>query len=184
MRANNLRAGKLILHNGKLYRIRDFQHITPGKGQAVVQTKLDCVTDGGTAEVRFRADEDVQTATIEAREATYLYQDGDQYYFMDTETYEQSPLTAEFLGDAAPYLQEDMSVKVEYHEGSPVGIELPMSVVLEVVETDPPMKGATASGSNKPAKLENGITITIPPYIETGTKVKVDTRTSTYIERV
>lgn len=184
MRANGIREGNLIIHDGKLYRVRKFQHITPGKGQAVVQTQLHCITDGSTADVRFRAAEDVETASLDSRDATFLYEQDGAFIFMDKETYEQTPVDEAFLGDAKVYLQEDMEVTLDFYDGSPVGITLPMSVELEITETDPPLKGATASGSNKPATLANGVVVSVPPYIEVGTIIRVDTRTNSYIERV
>jgi elongation factor P len=184
MRANNLKVGNLIKHNNNLYRIRVFNHVTPGKGRAIVQTKLQSVLDGSSLEVRFRADEDVETAVLDPHQATFLYREDENFVFMDTESYEQHALHPDFLGEAVKYLQEDMEVTLQYYEGNPIDIELPMSVVLAIAETEPPMKGATAAGGSKTAVLDNGMTVKVPMHLDIGDKLRVDTRSDSFIERV
>lgn len=184
MRASNIRNGNIIRFNNKYYRVKDFHHHTPGNLRAMVQTKLQDIMNGNTMDHRFRAEDDLELATVESIDGTYLYEEGDFFVVMDTTSYEQHSIAKSIASEVAPYLTENMEVKIDFIDGNPVFIQVPMTVVLEVVETEPAMKGATASNSNKPAKLNNGITVTVPPYIEPGTKIKVDTRTHTYIERV
>jgi len=181
--ATQLRSGQIILHNGELYRVLSTTHVTPGKGNALVQSKLRSLRTGLQTEHRFRPSDKVEVARIDTKEMQYLYSDGSAHVFMDLETYEQLTLPAEALADTEGYLLPDTIVEVDLHKGEPVGVELPNTVVLEVVETEPKLKGATAAGNSKPAKVETGITVTVPAYIEAGTKIVVDTRTGEYVSR-
>lgn len=183
IQATQLRVGMVIEFQGDLWRVMSVTHITPGNWRGMVQTKLRNVTKGNQTEHRFRSEDKVERAQLDQREMQYLYSDGSNYHFMDTETYEQIALTQEDLGDALNYMLPNTMVKVELHEGKPLGVELPKVVELTVVETEPGLKGATASNSPKPAKLETGITVSVPPFISEGDVVRVDTTTGEYIER-
>jgi len=184
MNANQLRKGMLILHEGAPHRILEFLHRTPGKGRALVQVKLRNLATGVSYEVRFGATEDVERARLEQHEMEYLYGEGNLHHFMNTETYEQMPLDSETLGDALNYMLPGITIQVEFFEGKPMGVELPSSVELEVVETEPELRGATASASYKPARLETGVMIQVPPFIKEGDKVRVNPNEGTYLERV
>ncbi len=181
--ATQIRSGQVIVLKGELYRIMDMTHVTPGKGNALVQTKLRNLRTGLQTEHRFRPSDKVEVAHISTKEMQYLYSDGTNHYFMDLETYEQLPLPEEQLGEGMHYLLPEAIVQVDFFDGQPVGVELPNTVVLEVVDTEPAMKGATAAGGSKPAKLETGITVNVPMYIEPGTRIVVDTRTGAYVSR-
>ncbi|HOJ13469.1 MAG TPA: elongation factor P [Deltaproteobacteria bacterium] len=170
--------------DGEPFTIVDFQHVKPGKGGAFVRTKVKSLLTGRVLDITFRSGEKVDVPDLEEKKMQYLYQDENGYCFMDTETFEQMTLSADQIGDALGYLKENVEVEVLFHNGSPIGIELPMFMELEVVETDPGLKGNTASGGSKPAKLETGVTIQVPLFISVGEVVKVDTRTGEYIERV
>ena len=183
MNANSIRRGMIIIYNGEPHRVLDFQHRTPGNLRAFVQVKLRNIRNGSSSETRFSSTENVERATLEQHEMEYLYSDGDLYHFMNTETYEQIGLTDEQLGDATGYLSEGLKIQVELFDGTPIGIELPAVITLEVVETEPELKGATASNSNKPAKLSTGVTIMVPPFIKQGDMVRVDPNEGRYIER-
>jgi len=178
-----LRSGQIIVHNGELYRVLGTTHVTPGKGNALVQSKLRSLRSGLGTEHRFRPSDKIEVAHIDTQEMQYIYSDGAHHYFMNLETYEQMALPEAALADAMGYLLPETVVEVDLYNGEPVGLELPNTVELEVVETDPRLKGATAAGNSKPAKLETGITVTVPAYIETGTKIVVDTRTGEYASR-
>ena len=172
--------------SGKEYpphRVLDFQHRTPGNLRAFVQVKLRNIRNGSSSETRFSSTENVERATLAQHEMEYLYSDGDLYHFMNTETYEQIGLTEEQLGDATGYLSEGLKIQVEFFDGTPIGIELPPVITLEVVETEPELKGATASNSNKPAKLSTGVTIMVPPFVKQGDKIRVDPNEGRYLER-
>jgi elongation factor P len=184
MQAVQLRKGMIIDLDGQLLRVHDFQHVTPGKGQAVVQTRLRNLRSGAMIDRRFRSQESVERVQLEYRTMEYLYQEGDSYVFMDAETYEQVHLSADAIQDALPYLIANLSLEVDFYEGAPVGIELPGTVDLEVVDTEPALKGATASGSAKPATLETGLVIGVPQFVNVGDKVRVDTSTGDYLTRV
>ena len=181
--ATELRAGNIVVHNGQLHRVLSVTHITPGNWRGMVQCKLRNLKTGNSLEHRFRSEDKIEKATMDTQEMQYLYSDAAGHHFMNTETFEQAALTDETLGDALSYLLPDTLISVDYYEGAPVAIELPNTVVLEVVETDPPLKGATASGSPKPAKLETGLMVQVPQFIETGTKIVVDTRSGEYQSR-
>lgn len=183
MRANNLRKGNVVLYNNEPYKIMDFHHVTPGKGQAVVQTKMRNLLTGNQTEARFNSTEDVEIADVFTSKATYLYQDGDNYNFMDINSYEQFALSKDFLGDDIYYIQENMEVGVTIFDDNPIGIELPSTVVLTVVETEPELKGATASNSPKPATMDTGLKTSIPPFIKEGERLVINTADGSYINR-
>ncbi len=173
-----------ILHEGGLYRVTAVKHLTPGKGHGFMQTKLRNLRTGAGTEHKFRSEDKIDRATLESREMQYLYAEDDRHTFMDTESYEQSELSSEEVGDILRYLLPTQMVNVELFEGSPVGVSLAAAVELEVVETEPSMKGATASASYKPARLETGVTVQVPPFIQTGDRIRVDPSEGRYIERV
>ncbi|MCI0339178.1 MAG: elongation factor P [Acidobacteria bacterium] len=183
IQATQIRKGMTIIHNGVPHKVIDFHHHTPGNLRAMVQTKLRNLRTGTTTEHRFRSTEDIERAILEDHEMTYLYHEGDIYYLMNTETYEQVGLSAEDLGDAVGYLLPDTVIQVQFFEGAPIGIEIPGVVEMTVVETEPEIKGATVSNVGKPAKLETGITIQVPAFIKQGEKIRVDTTEGRYIER-
>jgi len=181
---NAIRPGMVIEHQGRLWRAVKTEHTQPGKGGAYLQVELKDIRSGTKLNERFRSSEKVERATLEQREYQFLFADGDQYTFMDNETYDQITLTGEMIGeDQIPYLQDGMQVMVESHEGSPLGVELPGTVVLEIVEADAVVKGQTASSSYKPAVLENGVRTLVPPHIEAGTRVVINTVDGSYVER-
>jgi len=183
MTANQIRRGMIIMYNNEPHRVLDFQHRTPGNLRAFVQAKLRNIRSGSSTETRFSSTDNVQRAVLEQHEMEYLYSDEDQHHFMNTENYEQIALNDEQLGDATGYLTEGLKIEVEFFEGTPIGIELPAVIELSVVETEPELKGATASNSNKPAKLSTGVTIMVPPFIKQGDVVRVDPNEGRYIER-
>jgi|SRR5688572_25925830 elongation factor P len=184
MNANDIRKGMLIMYNDTPHRVMDFQHRTPGNLRAFVQAKLRNIKTGSSTEVRFSSTENIERATMEEVEMEYLYADGDMYHFMNTETYEQVALNNETLGDAMNYLVEGAKIKIEFFEGAPMGVELPAAVEMTVVETSPELKGATASNSPKPAKLNTGVTVQVPPFIKEGDRIRVDPTKGVYLERV
>lgn len=171
------------MYNNTPHRVLDFQHRTPGNLRAFVQAKLRNIKNGSSTEVRFSSTENIERAMLEEVEMEYLYTDGESYHFMNTETYEQVALNTETLGDAMDYLVEGTKIKVEFFEGAPMGVELPSAVELTVVETTPELKGATASNSPKPAKLNTGVTVQVPPFIKEGDRIKVDPAKGVYLER-
>ncbi|MGI9860029.1 elongation factor P [Moorella naiadis] len=181
--SNDFRTGLTIEVDGDVYTVVEFMHVKPGKGSAFVRTKLKNRRTGAVIERTFRAGEKVNRAIVERREMQYLYNDGDNYYFMDTETFEQISLRKEQLDDAVKYLKDNMNIFVLTHNGETIGIELPNSVELKVVETEPGIKGDTATGGTKNAVLETGAVIQVPLFIETGDVLRIDTRTGEYIER-
>ncbi|MFN7973183.1 MAG: elongation factor P [Acidobacteriota bacterium] len=183
IQATQLRVGTVINHQGELWRVASVTHITPGNWRGMVQTKLRNVIKGSQTDHRFRSEDRVEKVSLEEHEAEYLYNAGDDYHFMNTESYEQFHLTSDDLGDAINYLIPNLKLKMEFHDGKPIGIELPKTVDLEVVETEPGLKGATASNSPKPAKLETGVTVSVPPFVNAGDKIRVDTTTGEYLER-
>jgi elongation factor P len=174
----------IIVHEGNLYRVTAVKHITPGNKRGFVQTKLKNLKTGLGTENKFRSEDRVDRATLEARMMQYLYSEGDLHTFMDTESYDQIALGAEHIGDLLLYLLPSQVVQVELFEGKPVGISPPSTVDLEVVETEPTLRGATATASYKPAKLETGVTVQVPPFIQVGDRVRVDPSEGTYLERV
>jgi elongation factor P len=183
MQANDIRRGMIIMYNGVPHRVLDFQHRTPGNLRAFVQAKLRNIRSGSSTEVRFSSTENIERAALEEHEMEYLYSDGDMHHFMNTENYEQIGLNTETLGDAMDYMVAGTKIQVEFFEGNPIGVELPPAVELTVVETPPELKGATASNSPKPAKLETGVTVQVPPFIKEGDRIRVDPSKGTYLER-
>jgi elongation factor P len=182
--SGEMRKGVTIELDDKLYQVLSYQHIKVGRGSAQVRLKMRDIRSGHTIERTFQASEKFRRARLESRFMQYLYNDGDSYYFMDEKTFEQIPISADQLGDALDYLKENTSVEVSSYKGKLIGVELPITVELEVVETGPGFKGDTATAGNKPAKLETGITIQVPLFINNGDVIKVDTRTGQYLERV
>lgn len=182
--ASALRAGMCILHAGEVCRILSVTHRTPGNLRAFVQVRMRNLRTGNSFEHRFSSTESVERAHLDTVPMEYLYSDGEHHHFMNQETYEQLPLTDEVLGDSMLYLLPNTVIKVDLYEGNPVGVELPNTVVLEIVETDPSLKGATASASYKPAKLETGLVVQVPPFLEAGTRIELDTRENKYLRRV
>ncbi len=180
--ATELRKGVIIELEDKLYQVVDYQHVKM-KRTALAKVKLRDINAGHTIERTFQSDERLVRVRLDSRQMQYLYNDGNLYYFMDQENFEQTPLTSGQLGDALNYLKEGNSVEVSSYKGEIVGIELPITVELEVVETDPGFKGDTATAGTKPAKMETGITIQVPLFINEGDIIKIDTRTGTYLER-
>lgn len=181
---NDFHTGLTIELDGEVYTVVDFQHVKPGKGSAFVRSKLKNVKTGYVIEKTFRAGEKLPRAHIDYREMQYLYSSGDENYFMDTSTYEQLVLSNETLGDAKKYLKENMVIGVQMYEGSPIGVELPNFVELAVVDTDPGLRGDTATGGSKPATLETGAVVQVPLFVNIGDVIRVDTRTGQYLERV
>ena len=170
--------------NGTTFKVVEFQHVKPGKGSAFVRTKLKNVITGAVIEKTFNPSEKYPGAEIEKRDMQYLYQDGGLYYFMDNNTYEQIPLNEEQIGDALKYMKENMDMKILSYKGKVFAVEPPMFVELEVTYTEPGFSGNTTTTSGKPAKLENGLEISVPLFVEIGDKIRIDTRTGEYMERV
>lgn len=181
---NDFHTGVTIELDGEIYAVVDFQHVKPGKGSAFVRSKLKNIRTGSVTEKTFRAGEKVSRAHLERKKMQYLYSSGSDYFFMDTETYDQLSLDEIQLENAIKYLIENMEIDVVEYQGEIVGVEIPMFVELTVAETDPGFKGDTASGGSKPAKLETGLVIQVPFFINEGDRVRVDTRTAEYMERV
>ncbi|MDI9442140.1 MAG: elongation factor P [Firmicutes bacterium] len=180
---NDFRTGTTIELDGDIYVVVDFLHVKPGKGAAFVRSKLRNIRSGNVVERTFRAGERVARAHIELKHMQYLYSTGDEYFFMDTETYDQVSLNAQDLGDAPKYLLENMTIGIQFYQGEAVGVDLPSAVVLTVTHTEPGFRGDTAQGATKPAELETGIKVQVPLFIEQGEKIKVDTRTGEYLSR-
>jgi elongation factor P len=183
MPATQIRRGMVIVFDGDPCRVVEFRHHTPGNLRAMVQTKLKNLRSGSSFEHRFRAADAIERASLETHELEFLYQGGSTYHFMNTENYDQLEMDDEMLGDAAQWLQPGMKIQAEYYQGKPIGIELPNSIELEIVETSPVMKSATKTASFKPAKLENGATVTIPEFIPSGERIRVNPNTGEYIDR-
>ena len=182
--AGDLRNWNTFELDNSVFRVVEFQHVKPGKGAAFVRTKIKNVITGAVLERTFNPSEKLQGAEIEKKEMQYLYNDGDLYYFMDNETYEQMPLNAEQLGDSLKYIKENMNVKILSFKGKVFAVEPPMFVELEVTYTEPGFAGNTTTTSGKPATLENGLEISVPMFINIGDVIKIDTRTGEYMERV
>ncbi|MGA7547115.1 MAG: elongation factor P [Methyloceanibacter sp.] len=180
---NEIRPGNVIEHKGGLWVAVKTQHVKPGKGPAYAQVELKNAIDGTKLNERFRSSETVERVRLEQKDYQFLYREGDMLVFMDMDTYEQIQVRREFLEERAAFLQDGMQVSVESHEGRPIGISLPDQVTLEVVDADPVVKGQTAASSYKPAKLENGVRILVPPFIAAGERVVVDTNELTYVRR-
>jgi len=180
----DFRNGITIELDGTLYNLVYFQHVKPGKGGAFVRTRLKNLKTGAVIEKTFRAGEKVELAVLDKRRMQYLYREGDNFLFMDLDTFEQMAIPAEEVGETAKFLVEGVSVEVPLYEGKPVGVEPPVFVDMEVVETAPGVKGDTASGGSKPATLETGLVVNVPFFIEVGNRVRIDTRSGEYVERV
>jgi elongation factor P len=180
---NEIRPGNVIEHNGSLWAAVKTNAVKPGKGGAFNQVELKNLLDGTKLNERFRASETVERVRLEQKDFQFLYEQGDMLVFMDNETYEQLELQKDFVGDRAAFLQDGMMVTVELYEDKPIGISLPDQVVLAIVEADPVVKGQTAASSYKPAVMENGVRVMVPPFIETGERILVDTNEITYIRR-
>ncbi|MFA0737932.1 MAG: hypothetical protein LKKZDAJK_001032 [Candidatus Fervidibacter sp.] len=181
---NDFRPGITVVIDGEIYMVLEAQHVKLGRGGAHVRTRLKHLLSGNVLERNFRAGEEFEQAIVERRPYQFLYRQGDEFVFMDAETYDQVTLSAEQVGDAAQFLKEGAEVTLVFHEDQPLMVELPTAVELRVVETDPGVRGDTASGGSKPAKLETGAVIQVPLFINVGDLIRVDTRTGRYIERV
>lgn len=181
--SNDFRSGVTIEIEGSVWRVVEFLHVKPGKGSAFVRTKLKNVQTGNVVERTFRAGETVPQATLEKRTMQHTYKEGEQFVFMDMETFEESRLTADQIGDRVKYLSEGMEANVIFWEGQILEVELPTSVVLEVIETDPGVKGDTATGGTKPATVETGAQVMVPLFISRGERIKIDTRNDSYLGR-
>lgn len=184
MRASEMRKGQTIKIDGKLYAIVDYQHVKLGKGGAVYQTKLKSLTDGSIQNVRLRAEEIVEQAYLDKRTYEYLYSSANEHVLMDTESYDQITLDDDAFGDGPKYLKPNTRLQISMYEGRPVVVELPNTVDLGVTDTTPEIRGATATNQPKPATLETGLVVQVPPFIKVGDIVRVDTRTGQYVTRV
>lgn len=183
LKATQLRPGMIIVHEGDLYTVHSVDHRTPGNKRGAMATRMRNLRSGSIIDYRFRAEDFVERAVLDEIEFQYLYADADGYHFMNNESFEQIHVSADVLGDAVYYLIPDMAVKLEYYEGKPIGAVVPDTVDLKVVDTEPTVQKATASAVMKPAKLETGLTIQVPPFINNGDKVKVDTSEARYVQR-
>jgi elongation factor P len=181
--STQLRPGMVIKFNNELYTIFKMEHRTPGNLRGFVQVKMRSLRSGSMTEHRFSSEDRVERAALDEQEMEYLYDDGEYYYFMNTETFEQMHLTKELLGDGVEYLVSQLKVNVEFYEGKPISVELPPTVDLKVVETEPGLKGASVSNVTKAAKLETGLVVQVPPFINEGEKIRVSTSEGTYQER-
>ena len=181
---NDLKNGMVLNIEGQLWSVVEFQHVKPGKGPAFVRTKLKAVLSGKVVDKTFNAGTKVETSNVDKRTMQYLYKDGTDFVFMDTDTYDQIQVSEAVVGDAANYLLENQNALVATNEGLPLYVELPASVVLEITHTEPGLQGDRSTGGTKPATLETGAQIQVPLFLETGTRVKVDTRDGSYLGRV
>lgn len=180
---NDFKTGVTIEMDGQAYQVVDFQHVKPGKGAAFVRAKLKNIKTGGSVEKTFRGGEKVPRARLENKEMQYLYNDGEDYVFMDTENFEQINISKETMGDGIKWLLENMNIRILLFQGNIIGVELPNFVELEVVDTEPGVKGDTATGATKNATLETGAVVQVPLFINTGDRIRIDTRISQYMER-
>lgn len=181
--AGDFRNGATFELDGNIFQVVEFQHVKPGKGAAFVRTKLKNIVTGATVERTFNPSDKMPKAIIERKDMQYLYNDGDLYYFMDVESFEQLPLSKDSIGDALKFVKENMVVKILSHKGNVFGIEPPIFVELEIIETEPGFKGDTATGASKPATVETGATVKVPLFVNQGEKIRIDTRTGEYMER-
>jgi elongation factor P len=181
--STQLRPGMVIKFNNELYTIFKMEHRTPGNLRGFVQVKMRSIRSGSMTEHRFSSEDRVERAALEEHEMEYLYDDGEYYYFMNTENFEQMHLTKELLGDSVEFLVSQLKVNIEFYEGKPISVELPPTVDLKVIETEPGMKGASVSNVTKAAKLETGLVVQVPPFINEGEKIRVSTSEGTYQER-
>jgi elongation factor P len=180
---NAIRPGNIVEHKNRLWRAMKIQHTQPGKGGAYLQVELKDIRDGTKLNERFRASEDVERVRLDQKEYQFLFADGDMLTFMDIENYEQVMLHSDLVGEPVAFLQDGMTVTMETYEGEPISVMLPDTIVAEIAEADPVVKGQTASSSFKPAMLDNGVKIMVPPHIEAGTRVVVNTADASYVER-
>ena len=183
MPATQIRRGMVLVFEGEPCRVIEFRHHTPGNLRAMVQAKLKNLRTGSNFEHRFRAADTIEKASMETHDLEFMYQGGSTYHFMNTENYDQLEIDEEVLGDNAQWMQPGMKIQAEYYDGRPIGIQLPNSLALEVVDTAPVMKSATKTASTKPAKLENGVTVNVPEFVATGEKVRVNPTTGEYMDR-
>lgn len=181
--ATQLRAGMVIMYNNDLYRVTNVMHVTPGNWRGMVQTKLRSLRTGNSTENRFRSEDKVDRVTLEQHEMEFLYSDGEQYHFMNTENFEQIALTDDDLGDAKSYLLPNTRISVEFHDGRPLGVALPKTIDLKVTETAPGLKSATVTNALKPATVETGLVVPVPNFIDIGDVIRVDTETGAYVSR-
>jgi elongation factor P len=184
LKATALRKGMIIEYNDELFQLTEVFHNTPGKGQASVQTKMKNIRTGANAEYRFRSDETAEKASLETKEMEYLYKDGEDFYFMDTETFDQIILRQDLLADAPMYMLPNIRLNINFYQNEAVSVELPSSVALKIIETQPTMKTATVTSSYKPAILETGLKVQVPPFISEGEVIRIDTSDGKYLERV
>jgi elongation factor P len=182
--SNDLKNGLVLNIDGQLWAVVEFQHVKPGKGPAFVRTKLKNVLSGKVVDKTFNAGVKVETANVDKRNMTFLYNDGSGFVFMDVDNYDQFTVDAVVVGDSAGYMLENQEAVVALHEGNPIYVELPASVILEITYTEPGLQGDRSTGGTKPATLETGLQINVPLFVEQGTKVKVDTRTGDYLGRI
>lgn len=183
VQANRIRPGSVIIYKGDLCRVMSVTHLTPGNLRAMVQAKMRNIKSGVQFEQRFRATEDVEAAFLEKHQMEYLYDDGGRYHLMNSETYEQIEMDHEMFGDAIKYVLPNTKVEVTFHEGSPIGVELPTTVDLKVVDAEPSVKKQTASASYKKCTVETGLVVMVPPFVEAGDKIRINTETGEYLER-
>jgi len=182
--ATEIRAGMIIIHNGELHRAHSVLHKTPGNLRGFVQAKLRNLKSGAMNEHRFRSEDKVEKASLDTHQMQYLYSDTEGHHFMNQETFDQIRLDDEVVGESMKYLLPETVIEIDFYDGNPVSVELPTTVNLKIVEVEPGMKGATASASYKPARLETGLMVQVPQFVEAGTVVKIDTRDNSYLERV
>ncbi len=184
IQATQLRPGVVIKHGGELFTIFSVSHRTPGNKRGFVQARMRNLRSGAMIDYKFSSEDRVERAILDEHEMEHLYNDGDDYYFMNTENYEQVHLKKETLGETVEYLTPNLKIMVEFYDGKPVGIQLPATVDLEVTETEPALKGASVSNVMKPARLETGLVVQVPPFVSTGDKIRVNTAEGTYQERL
>src|SRR6188768_2822885 len=183
IQATRMKKGMLIKVGEDLFRVLELQHVTPGNLRGFVRVKFRNIRSGTLSDQKLRSEDSVERATLDEREMQYLYQDGDDYYFMDTSSYEQIHISSEALGESVNYLKAEMTIQVEFYGSEPVGIELPVTVDLKVTDTAPGIKGATASAQVKPATLETGLVVQVPPFVNSGDLIRVSTDTGEYLSR-
>jgi len=183
LQATRLKKGMLINVEQNLFRVLDVQHVTPGNLRGFVRVKLRNIRNGSLADQKLRSEDSVERATLDERQMQYLYHEGEDYHFMDTSSYEQIHISSEALGDSVNYLKPEMTIQVEFYGEEPVGIELPQAVDLKVTDTAPGIKGATASAQVKPATLETGLVVQVPPFVNNGDLIRVNTETGEYLSR-
>jgi elongation factor P len=183
IQATRMRKGTIVKIGADLFRVLELQHVTPGNLRGFVRVKFRNIRTGTLSDQKLRSEDFVERATLDERDMQYMYNDGDHYYFMDTESYEQTHISSEALGDSVNYLIPEMVIQVEFYGTEPVGIELPQTVDLVVQDTPPAIKGATASAQLKPATLETGLVVQVPPFVSTGDRIRVNTETGEYQSR-